>query len=414
MKKIIQIAIFIILLGLAANPAKATFTSLYIFGDGTSTTTNNTLGNPNFYYGGRYSNGRVWVEVLAQRLGLGANSTTNANWSNANNDWSYFGQYSPNLVANVNHFVPPSDVKTALFIIWVNDADFVNYMATVYPSTDTNKWNAAISQSLTNHLNAINNLYGKGVRTLIMPNAVDVTEIPQYNGYPQASRNFVRQQVVNYNAQFATLLQQEQTALPGLTIYQPNFFGLLDNVITNASAYGLTNYQYGGVNSYALNQAGAAMNGPGSNYIFWDQTDPSAKLHEIMADSAVPLIAPVKINLLTVQDSSPASPSTNRLDVINVPVGLNGFVDGATNLGVIGVANIAWVTVTNINSTSVTQSLFVNAAPLPPVQLPGGNGSILPGSPGSGSNNSSLATNSFSPGEIQIYRLRFPLAWNWP
>ncbi len=31
---------------------------------------------------------------------------------------------------------------------------------------------------------------------------------------------------------------------PGLTIYEPDFFSLLDNILTNAAAYGVTNALY--------------------------------------------------------------------------------------------------------------------------------------------------------------------------
>ena len=48
----------VLLLGPAVFPAQAAFTNLYVFGDGISTTTNNTSGLP-YYYGLRYSNGRV-------------------------------------------------------------------------------------------------------------------------------------------------------------------------------------------------------------------------------------------------------------------------------------------------------------------------------------------------------------------
>jgi phospholipase/lecithinase/hemolysin len=425
-KNISQIAIAIALFGLVntipsqAAPSPTSFTSFYVFGDGTSTTTNNPYAGPS-YYGQRYCNGRVWVEVLAQRLGLGANSVTNVNWYDANNDWSYYGQYSPTLVVNINSFVPPPDVKTALFAVWVSDADFVNDMATIYSpnySTNADAWNTAISQSLNNLSTAINNLYAKGVRTLVMPDAVDITEVPQYNGLSKsrpADRAFIRQEIINFNAQFTALVNQKRasTSLQGLTIYEPDFFGLLDNILTNATAYGLTNAQYNGVNNYALAVYGPSdpMNGPGENFIFWDQLDPSAKVQEIMGDTAEQLVAPVGINSLSVAYNNTDSLSTNKLDIVNVPVGLNGFIDGTTN---IGQANTSWTTVTNFNSTSVAQSLFVVAPPLPPVTQPGGSGSISPGGGSSPANGSSGQTNQVSAGTALVYRLRFPFAWNWP
>ena len=89
----------------------------------------------------RNSNGRVWVELLAQQLGLNTNfwysnnilnqvpytnlSASTTNWSYSTNNRSFYGNYSPFLVTNINHFTAPADAATALFIVWVNDADFV-------------------------------------------------------------------------------------------------------------------------------------------------------------------------------------------------------------------------------------------------------------------------------------------------
>ena len=69
-------------------------------------------------------------------------------------------------------------------MVWVNDADFVYDMDYLYPSVhaDLATWNNYINQSLINQSNAITTLYAKGVRTLIMPNAVDITEVPGYSG----------------------------------------------------------------------------------------------------------------------------------------------------------------------------------------------------------------------------------------
>jgi phospholipase/lecithinase/hemolysin len=307
---------------------------------------------------------------------LGANSISNVNWSNASNNWSYYGQTSTNLVATVNQYVAPLDVQTALYVVWVNDADFVNDMSGgVYPSTNIVLWTAANNQSLTNHYNIVTNLYAKGVRTLLMPNAVDVTEIPAYDNLQVNSpdvRNFIRQQVISFNAGFVTMLNRAKTNCPGLTIYVPDFFTLLDQVLTNSAAYGLTNALYGGVSEDAYDDPALygtlAINGPGTNYIFWDKTDPTAKVHEIMADTAQQLMSPVQISKLTVLTGS------NRLDVANIPIGLNGIVLGSTNLALTN-----WTSVTNFSSTNTAQSVFV---------------------PGSG--------------PLQFYRLNFPFTWTWP
>src|SRR6516225_3223708 len=107
MKTLLRVSVGILLLGLVAPPTQA-FTSLYVFGDALSTTTNNTAGSaqyPQEYYGKRYSNGRVWVEVLAQRQGIPV----------ANN-WSYFDDDSASLVNNLQHFTTPIP-PTALVVV---------------------------------------------------------------------------------------------------------------------------------------------------------------------------------------------------------------------------------------------------------------------------------------------------------
>ncbi|HTQ50683.1 MAG TPA: hypothetical protein VMJ12_08225, partial [Candidatus Acidoferrales bacterium] len=149
---LIRFTWFIFLFGLVVIPAQASFTSLYIFGDGVSTTTTNSTAGLLPFYGLRKSNGRVWVELLAQQLGLTNNfwysnnianhlsytnlSASSTNWSYSSNNWSYYGDASSNVIANLNVFATPPDTSNALFIVWVNDADFVADMGSIFPSTN--------------------------------------------------------------------------------------------------------------------------------------------------------------------------------------------------------------------------------------------------------------------------------------
>ncbi len=236
--------------------------------------------------------------------------------------------------------------------------------------TNITQWTNAMNLSLTNHFIAITNLYAKGARTLVMPNAVDITKVPDYSNYGSNNLAFIRQRIIDFNAAFSTtLVSRIKSNCPGMTIYVPDFFALLDKIWTNAAAYGLTN-----AGTYALNQNGPnglknlSMTGPGTNYIWWDDEDPTAKVQEIMADVAQQLLSPVRIGEVTALNGS------NRLDVTNLPVGLNGFVDGVTNL-----APAIWTAQANFSSTNMTQSIFVTAA-----------------------------------GPSWFYRLRFPFVWTWP
>jgi len=382
-----------LLFGLVVLPARAAFASLYIFGDGVSTTTNNiqTGSLAAYYYGYRFCNGRVWVELLAQQLNLTNNywystnssnqvsytnlTATTTNWSCSSNNWSFFGDYSSVLLTNLNHFTAPLDASNALFIVWVDDADFVGYMAnssfSPFNSNNIAIWTNAINQSISNHFLAITNLYVKGVRTLVMPNAVDITEVPYYSARSSADKSFVRQRVIDFNTAFNATLSNAMASCPGLKIYQPDFFSLLDNILTNAASYGLTNALYSGHTIDALDDgtlANKSLNGPGANYIFWDYLDPSAKAQAAMVDTVQQLLAPPQIAQITSQNGS------NQLALARVPIGLNGIVVGSTNLALTN-----WTTVTSFNSTNSAQSVFI------PIS-----------------------------GPLQFYRLNFPFAWTWP
>ena len=407
MKSLFTFTVALWLLTFLPGRASA-FSSLNVFGDGLSTTTNNANVGP-LYYGKRYCNGRVWVEVLAQRQGIGIS-----------NNWSYFGDYSSDTVANIARFPAPADAHTALFVVWVNNADFVGYLNQFnppYTSASLPAWTNAMNVSLTNYFVMTTNLYAKGARTLIMPLAVDLMEIPAYDNFAASDRSFVRQRVLSYNSAFSNILSQAAGICPGLTIYTPNTFNLLDTVLTNAAAYGLTNTIYNqgqgnvsidAITYYSLLHLSAATNGLGTNFIFWDNLDPTAAMQEVLADYVQQIISPASIGRVAALNGS------NRLDVVNVPVGLNGFVDGCTNLVVPN-----WTVVTNFitsASTNTSQSVFT-------LNLSATNtGSPAYSQSGIGAGKASPADIGGLPEPggtvvvtaLQFYRLRFPYAWSWP
>lgn len=397
MKTLLRFSVGVLLLGLVTLPAQA-FTSLYVFGDALSTTTNNTSGSAQ-YYGKRYSNGRVWVEVLAQRQGIPI----------ANN-WSYYDDNSSNLVVNVSKFTTPIP-PTALVVVWCNCSDLFD---DGYNGASQSQWTTNISSDMINEYNAIAQLHTKGARTLIMPTPVDVTQVPFFDydmPYTASYMGLIHANCINYNIAFSSMLNQARAAFPDMTIYEPDFFDLLNNVVANAASYGLTNALLNGKNIDAIEalESNAKTNGLGDNYVFWDYLDPTAKFHEIIADTVQQQISPAQISSLSVQGSS-AGNTVNVLTLANVPMGLNGFVDGLTYTNEAG--STGWIPVTNFSSVSTGQFVSFSAPPLPPVLLPSGNGNIYPGSgPGTGSG----STTNFPPtGNIQFYRVRFPFTWSWP
>jgi len=352
-KRLYRFTICALALCFHALGVHAAFTSLYVFGDGVSTTTNSPGGTS--FYGKSFSNGRVWIEVLAQRQGLTYVS---------NRNWSYFGQYSRNLVTNVNFLAAPSDAATSLFIIWVNNADFVDILADPqisYSSNNIAKWTNAMNASISNHVLAVQTLYAKGVRTIVMPKAVDITKAPYYD-FGLNNEAFVRQRIIDFNFAFTNRLQQLSATLANLNLIYPDTFKLFEDLLRTPGAYGLTN-----ATSYALLEVpGAPLWGAGTNYLFWDYLHPTARVQEMIADTAQALLSPSRISGIA------AAGSNVELHLSNLPIGLSGFVDGGTNF-------VDWLQVTGFDSTNAIHSVQISGA---------------------------------QPREF--YRLRFPFAWSWP
>ncbi len=310
------------------------------------------------------------------------------------------------MVNEINNFAAPADVASALFVVWVCNADTFDAAQTPFTSS---QWVAANNQAQANHLQIITTLYAKGVRNLILPNAVDISLIPAFNAGTTLTV-IEHAGCLDYNAKFANTMNQARALCPGLKIYTPDFYTLLNNVLTNAAYYGLTNaLSANGLSIDAFSDpsiSNLTLTGQGANYIFWDPQDATAQFHEIIADIVQQMISPVTISKLGTFNT------TNQLNVTlkvaNLPLGLSGFVDGSTNL-----AQASWTVVTNFNSLTPTQSVYVVAPPLPISSGGGGGGggggSIDPNNPG---------TNTVSGPPLnvtaQFYRLRFPYAWNWP
>ena len=337
---------------LLAAPTHAAFSSIYIFGDSTSTTTSNNAAN---YYGYRESNGRCWVEVLAQRQGLGATSLASTNWNYSTNNKSFYGHYSSLLVTNVNNFTAPANATNCLFVVWVCNADFVDDIGNLSGGIPGNlaAWTNNINQHLTNHVRALTNLYAKGMRTLVAPNAVDLTKVPQYTSYTPSGKAFIRQRIVEFNTAYSNRLNQIAASSPGLNIVMPDIFALLDDVEANAFKYGLTNIVDFSTNvtdvleNLPSNQWG--LNGPGTNYIWWGPIAPSARFHEVIADTAQQMLSPASITGITPVNTS------NLLTLASAPVGMNGLVQFITDL-----SQTNWQTNSFFTVSNTAQTVFVN------------------------------------------------------
>ena len=357
MNKLIRSLFGFLLIGSLSLPAPAGFTSLYVFGDGVCTTTDNTPGSA-LYFGNRFCNGRVWIEVLAEWQGLTYDAS-------ANN--SYFGHDSDELLTNIAALTAPADVATALFVVWSGNADFVEFSSANFPpyeASDLPAWSTFIDDAIQNHEDAIEALYDKGVRTLILPRAVDITNAPFYSlGVSDSA--FIRARVMEFNSAFDTMLADLLPTLPGLTVHVPDTFAFFDDILVNPGFYGAINPGIDAATDLITPDL-TGVNDSGAFYVFWDFLHPTALIQLHLADLVQQMISPAAATAL-----APVAGGYD-LTITNVPVGRGGSISGSGNLA-------DWVPELSFTGTAITQT-------------------------------ETVTTGAAS----RIFRVEFPVVWSWP
>jgi phospholipase/lecithinase/hemolysin len=234
--------------------------SLYVFGDSLSDSGAFTHLNPAFcppvpYSECRFTNGSVWVEVLANNLGLTADSAYNGG-----TNYAIAGQASADVLngqipayMGLSGGVADAD---ALYVIWAGGNDYVQNLDPI----------AAVN----NIIDSIITLSLVGANNFLIPNlpAVDL-----------------------WAATFNTSLASGLDSLSnGLNITQLDVLGLFIDITINPSQYGFTN-----ISDPCFD--GVTLCANPDQYLLWDTNHTTAAGHRAIAAAA----------LMALQVSAPAT-----------------------------------------------------------------------------------------------------------
>jgi thermolabile hemolysin len=231
--------------------------------------------------GGRFSNGPIWVEYLAARLGIPSNPTTNFAIGGATTGTVNIGQsLSPSFigietqVAN-NAITDPA----ALYVIWGGANDYL------FP-TLANPINPA--QTIANLAGEINTLIGRGATNILVPNLPNLGELP-------STRNLAAATVLNdlttvHNFGLATTIANLSLANPSvkLNLLDVNF--LFDEALTNPSSFGFTNVTDG-----CLLVGCNTPTDLSNSFLFWDDIHPTTATHQLIGNLAFNTVSPTAV-----------------------------------------------------------------------------------------------------------------------
>ena len=274
------------------------FITVYAFGDSLSDAGNIALATRGIvpvappYSRGHFTNGNVWVQDLAQNLGLPAVKPSLAGGT----DYAYGGaETGPTAVHAANPTDLPSQVgqfeanvpapkPNALYTMWAGSNDVLD----IANSTETPaQQQTTIQQAVRNETNAIDGLIAHGAKDLLVLGVPDLSRTPYEMARPKtdAASGALAQA---YNADLGAALKAI-VASGAASIDFVDTYAWMDQAIAKPGAYGLKNVTQpvwsgnltsGG--SGALAATGAAQNG----YLFFDDLHPTAAGHALIASLA--------------------------------------------------------------------------------------------------------------------------------
>ena len=320
-----------------AYPSVATaadlFSEIYVFGDSLSDTGNAFTGTGGLippsppYFNGRFSNGPIWVELLASDLGLTPNPSTNFATGGATTAVEALFMVSdppvqvpvPGVLGQVNGFVAglqatgSSADPDALYTIWAGANDYLFNNVT------------DASGPVSNLEMAISTLAGVGAQNILVANLPSLGLLPLTNGDPvgSAGLNALTQ------AHNASLLDTVNNLDPPLgsevelTLLDVN--SIFNDVVTNPASFGFSNV----TESCLVSVVPLVVCNNPDEHFFWDAIHPTTATHEIIATAALnalhePTSVPEPVSILGVLAVGVLGKASERRQKMQQGTGSNG------------------------------------------------------------------------------------------
>ena len=222
------------------------------------------------YFRGRYADGLVWTEYLAQQLEINANSNTNFAYGGATTGNSR--QVPFGLLTQIDRY-QASKSKTstnALYIIWAGANDYLGGGNTT-------------ARPVENSVTAVKSLVQAGAKNILVVSLPDLGELPGTRNTQRGKElsNLTQQ----HNSQLAAALKnlrQQLTTEPNIIYYDVN--EIFDRAINNPAKFGFANVTDTCL-SVERNQYVVCKNP--ERYLFWDNIHPSTAAHKLLAETVL-------------------------------------------------------------------------------------------------------------------------------
>ncbi|WJW74521.1 SGNH/GDSL hydrolase family protein [Thiohalobacter sp. IOR34] len=228
------------------------YSDIYVFGDSLSDTAT------------RVTNGDMWVEYLAPRLGLSYDPAKN---------YALSGADSADILNQVSSYEAAYSVDPgALYVIWGGAMDIFNNPLDPY---------AVIGTATTNLANAVGLLASAGASSILVPNLPDLGLTPAAISLGIVDQ--ARAVSQTFNASLAS-------ALAGYGTLDLDVYSLLNMVVADPASYGLSNVTGSCVDD--------SMDPACTGYLFYDEVHPTSRGHQLIGDAMYAAVVPLPASAL--------------------------------------------------------------------------------------------------------------------
>jgi len=304
------VAAAIAFVSLCAVPAaKASlYDSIFVFGDSLSdsgnvfTVTDLLVPGsgipPAPYFDGRFTNGPNYVDRLAQKLGLSAEALLRGgtNLAIGGATASPTGPFPISLVDQRDLYLALSGNQAraqGLYVTWIGSNDIQNVLdAAIIDFSSLGGAAAFLQQSVNDLRDTIVALGAAGAGTFLVPNVPLMGVVPKYTAFNSAELiNLGNDLSIAFNAAVDQMLVELAQAPGAPRIVRLDTHALFSEALLSPATFGLTNVTAACI-SGDIFAPGTVCSNP-DEYLFWDQTHPSARMHQAIGDLAFAAVVPL-------------------------------------------------------------------------------------------------------------------------
>lgn len=278
---------------------EATINRIVAFGD--SLSDNQNLFNASFWrfpqadswLRGRFSNGKVWVEYVAENLGVPLNTwAMGAAGAKPMHHWSPGGLAIelPGILEQVLSWQSYAQraqgyqPANTLFTILIGANDLIYY-------------GHSVQEIINTKTQALHRLINAGARNILLSTVPDVSRAPLLQERSEAEKNLLSNEVRELNRQLTTLVSHFQTLYPNVKIALFDTYNLFEEITTNPAKYNIRNtdtsclrMEIDSKENYLVWLPARDICDNPDQFVFWDILHPTTRVHQLVAEKITQFI----------------------------------------------------------------------------------------------------------------------------